>query len=275
MDNPPGENKPPVIYAVPPSGLARVRWWGHLLILSAYPIALGLASWSVGPRQGPALGHGWRLVQQFGIEVVVFGIVFGLAWLLSRANVNQLLLRWRRGAYPVLLGIGYSVALRFLIMLFVAAVVIFLLATGSMNSSGIEQFFTKYRPTVENLLDVSALRNDPVYFILTSTVVSFVLGGLREEIWRSGVVAGMRVLWPAWFGSRIGQIVPVCLAAVIFGIGHLSQGPFATILTAVLGLGLGIIMVFHKSVWPAVIAHGMFDATSMALLPWAMQHVRP
>jgi hypothetical protein len=26
-------------------------------------------------------------------------------------------------------------------------------------------------------------------------------------------------------------------------------------------------MVLHKSIWPAVIAHGMFDATTMALLP--------
>jgi hypothetical protein len=34
-------------------------------------------------------------------------------------------------------------------------------------------------------------------------------------------------------------------------------------------------MVLHRSIWPAVIAHGMFDATSMALLPWAMDHLRP
>ncbi len=210
----------------------------------------------------------------FTVELLAFGIVFGVAWLLSRADRDQLLLRWRRGAVFVLLGIGYSVALRLLITAFIALAVAFLLATHSMDARGLEDFFTKYRPTVENLVDVSALRNDPVYFILTSTLVSFVLGGLREELWRSGFLAGMRALWPSVFGSGLGQAIPVCLAAVIFGIGHLSQGPLAVLLTALLGLGLGVIMVVHRSIWPAVIAHGMFDATSMALLPWAMQHIR-
>jgi hypothetical protein len=27
----------------------------------------------------------------------------------------------------------------------------------------------------------------------------------------------------------------------------------------------------HRSIWPAVIAHGMFDATSLALLPWVTE----
>jgi hypothetical protein len=30
-------------------------------------------------------------------------------------------------------------------------------------------------------------------------------------------------------------------------------------------------MVFHRSIWPAVIAHGAFNATSMALIPWVLR----
>lgn len=45
-------------------------------------------------------------------------------------------------------------------------------------------------------------------------------------------------------------------------------------MTAVLGFLLGMIMVLHQSIWPAVIAHGFFDATSMALLPWAMEKIQ-
>jgi hypothetical protein len=30
-------------------------------------------------------------------------------------------------------------------------------------------------------------------------------------------------------------------------------------------------MVLHRSIWPAVIAHGMFDATTFALLPWVIE----
>jgi hypothetical protein len=42
-------------------------------------------------------------------------------------------------------------------------------------------------------------------------------------------------------------------------------------MAGVLGLSLGLIMVLHRSIWPAVFAHGFFDATSMALAPWAME----
>ena len=59
----------------------------------------------------------------------------------------------------------------------------------------------------------------------------------------------------------------VLLAAVIFGAAHVIQGPIAMVLTGLLGIGLGAIMVWHRSIWPAVMAHGFFDATSIALIP--------
>ncbi|MEY2496195.1 MAG: hypothetical protein QOJ45_2687, partial [Verrucomicrobiota bacterium] len=48
----------------------------------------------------------------------------------------------------------------------------------------------------------------------------------------------------------------------------------AAIGAGVLGLMLGIIIILHKSIWPAVIAHGMFDATTLALLPWWIEKAR-
>jgi membrane protease YdiL (CAAX protease family) len=97
---------------------------------------------------------------------------------------------------------------------------------------------------------------------------------LREELWRSAFLAGMRALWPERFGSRVGQIAAAAVAAVIFGIGHLAQGVIGAGAATLLGFGLGVIMVLHRSIWPAVIAHGAFDATTMALLPWAEQWLR-
>jgi membrane protease YdiL (CAAX protease family) len=44
---------------------------------------------------------------------------------------------------------------------------------------------------------------------------------------------------------------------------------------AVVGFLLGAIMSLHRSIWPSVVAHGLFDATSFALLPWAMQNLEP
>jgi membrane protease YdiL (CAAX protease family) len=63
----------------------------------------------------------------------------------------------------------------------------------------------------------------------------------------------------------------VVIVAIAFGLGHWPQGAMAVLLTGFLGVGLGAIMVFHRSVWPAVIAHGLFDATSFALIPFALE----
>jgi membrane protease YdiL (CAAX protease family) len=82
----------------------------------------------------------------------------------------------------------------------------------------------------------------------------------------------MKGLWPQRFGSRAGQVLAVIICAIVFGLGHLAMGSLAVCLAGFLGLGLGLIMVFHQSIWPAVIAHGIFDATSMAMLPWVMAH---
>jgi membrane protease YdiL (CAAX protease family) len=97
--------------------------------------------------------------------------------------------------------------------------------------------------------------------------VIFVVAGFREELWRAGVLAGFAALWPSRFGSIKGQLLAVGIAAVLFGIGHFSQGALAVVMTAVLGFLLGVIMVFHRSIWPAVLAHGAFNATSFLVLP--------
>ena len=69
------------------------------------------------------------------------------------------------------------------------------------------------------------------FFWLTLTLVSFVVAGVREEMWRGGTLAGLRALWPRAFGSLGGQIAAVTLIAVIFDAGHLRRhhvcpGPF-------------------------------------------------
>jgi membrane protease YdiL (CAAX protease family) len=243
-----------------------------LVLIGAYPLVVGILGWDRSPANGPALGHGARallLVSFF--ELLIFAVVFGLAWLASRASRDDLLLRWRGGWLPVPLGIGYSIALRLLVALVAIVVVLFMLLTRLATPDGLQQFALAKRPDVGAIVDISALSHNPLYFWLTVTLVSFVLGGLREELWRSAVLAGMRSLWPQRFGSRAGQLFAVALAAIVFGLGHLVQGPIAVGLTAVLGFGLGAIMVLHRSIWPAVIAHGMFDATSLALLPWVLE----
>src|SRR5690349_18091873 len=100
--------------AAPPSApINRIRWWIHLLIIAAYPIAVGILSWQRAPANGPALSSSSRgLLIVAVVHLLIFGVVFGLAYLASRPTREDLLLRWRLGFWAWPLGFSYSIALR-------------------------------------------------------------------------------------------------------------------------------------------------------------------
>jgi membrane protease YdiL (CAAX protease family) len=252
----------------------RRRWWIHLSLISGYILLVGV--FGRVRREArvhfPVLSHTARgLLLVCAIELSGFALVLGLALVASRASRDDLLLRWRRGFWPVPLGIGYSVAIRLAIFILTLVASIALIVTHVMTPQSVQIFFAANRPEVETIVDISAMRENSLYFWLVLTVVSFVVAGLREELWRSAFLAGLRALWPQHFGTRTGQITAVLIAAAVFGFAHLGMGLIAVLLAGLIGLGLGLIMVFHRSIWPAVIAHGMFDATSLALLPWVAE----
>jgi membrane protease YdiL (CAAX protease family) len=231
-------------------------------ILPAIPLALWYA-----PRQ-PALTNNTRgLLLVCVVEIALFSIFFALGWLASRASREELLLNWRPGWSAIPLGIGYSLAVRIALGLVISAIVAVLLITGLLSRESLQEFFVNSRPDPEKLVDISSMRQSPAYFWLTVTLGSFVVAGLREELWRSGTLAGMKALWPEIFGDREGQIAAVALIAIAFGLAHLGYGAFAAAMAALVGFAFGVIMVVHRSIWPAVIAHGFFDATTLALLP--------
>jgi membrane protease YdiL (CAAX protease family) len=275
--NSPSAEPPPFIAAPSTSTtpVKRWRWWIHLLLVAAYPLYIGITGAFLGESRGPALtGTARGLLMVSGLSLLTFGVVLGLAWLASRASRDDLLLRWRSGFWTVPLGIGYSLALRIALGVIVVVIAVVLVLIHAVTMDSFKNFVGENRPDVEAVVDVSALRANPVYYWLILTVVSFVVAGLREELWRSAFLAGMRGLWPKRFGSRLGQLAAAMLAAVVFGLGHLPQGPIAVVFTGLLGFGLGAIMVLHRSIWPAVIAHGMFDATTLAFLPWALEQFK-
>jgi len=264
------ESIPPQVQE--PRPIKRWRWWVHLILITVYMFGLTAIGLSRRESHRPALSHTTSgLVTVCALELLLFGFVFGMACLASRASRDDLLLRWRTNVIPVLLGAAYSIGLRIVVGLATVLVAIVLLAAQVATLDSLQDFFVKHRPGIENTVDVASLRDNPGYFWLTVTVVSFVVAGLREELWRSSFLAGMRALWPRQFTSTLGQICAVVIAAVIFGAAHLSMGILAALMAGVLGLSLGLIMVLHRSIWPAVFAHGFFDATSMALIPRAME----
>lgn len=253
----------------------RWRWWVHLLLIGAYPLTIVAVGSLRDAGQGPALtGSVAGLLRVAGIELLVFSLIFAVGWLASRATREELLLRWRPGIWVVPLGLGYSVGIRLATGLLIVIVSTVVIALGLATPQTLQQFFTDNRPQIESLVDIELLRNNPAYYWLSLTLVSFVVAGLREELWRTAVLAAMRKLWPRAFGTLGGQFVAVALIAAVFGAAHANQGIIGAVMAGTLGLLLGVIMVWHRSIWPAVLAHGLFDATSMALLPFAMEKLQ-
>ena len=262
---------------LPGSAIPVKRWrlWMHLLLIVPYPLIAAFAGASRHDTHKSALTSGWKgLLAVCGVEIGLFSAVFALALWASKMNRDELRLRFNGFPRFVPLGVGYSVAIRFGIGIIATFVGGILIATHIITMETLQEFVKTNRPDIETLVDVKQMKSDPVYFWLLLTFVSFIVAGLREELWRTASLAGLARLWPQRFGSRAGQIVGVVFTSLIFGIGHLPQGMLAVVMTALIGMALGVIMVLHRSVWPAVIAHGMFDATSFALIPLVAESLK-
>ena len=231
-------------------------------LLAGYVLWAGLHGQSTA-NQGPALPEtSLELVAYTAISLLVFAAVFAVAWLVGRPSKADLYAAQKIQILTFVFGLVWSFALRaMLFVLMMLVVLILVLLKGKAGPETLMQF----RPKVENLFPPAALA-DPVYTLLCTTWVSFIVAGLREELWRAGVISSLRALFPAEWPGRRWEWLAVVIAAGLFGIGHLTQGWAAVALTATIGLGLGAILVLRRSLPEAVIAHGFFDALTFAAL---------
>lgn len=175
---------------------------------------------------------------------------------------------------PTCQGAVYSVLLR---LAAGAVVVCFLLGMMLFKGISIEEA-TKVvqdnQPKVENLVSKDALQNDWAYLLLGMTVVSFVVAGFREELWRSATMASMEKLFPNLRPSLMGKAVLLLVPAIVFGLGHYSQGAGGIILTGIIGIGCGALILFQRNAWTAIMAHGFLDASTFAMLPYALEAIK-
>ena len=259
----PGVGDPPVLGGHPTGVKLIPRWRAALalLLLSAYVLLpLLLSRHAAGDAAAlPDTVRGVLLVVM--VELGLFAVVFLVAWALARPTREELWLR-RTSLWAIPRALGWSIALRLGLGILLSVA---LLAGSLLNGQPITDL-ARLRPKVEAIVEVSALR-DPVYLAVMLTLVSFVLAGLREELWRAGMMSMLRRVWPRVFGGRLGPWLALLPVAVLFGAAHFPQGAFGMVATAILGIGLGAIMLLHRSLWDAVLAHGFFNAATFALLP--------
>lgn len=261
---------PPILAtAPPPEDRPAVAVWKTrvmLVLVGSYPLVIGvLGKWlgaghaeaTVLPTTVPGL------LAACAENMALFLVLFCIGAAIARPTRAELFATGFPGWKDWFLGLGYSVGLRVGLAVLLAAALMVVGTVLQLRGQSLNSL-QGIRPQVENLLDPGALRN-PVYLVLSLTLVSFVVAGFREELWRAVVFAAVLRLAPRARTSISGRLGMVSAAAVIFGLGHLTMGWSGVVLTGLLGLGLGGILIFHRSLWIAVLAHGFFDATSFAL----------
>lgn len=239
-----------------------------LVVLSLYVIGAALRSSLATPGDSllPKTVPGLLLSTTLGLAV--FGVFWLLSWWFSRVTADEILLRWRGGWRPIAYGLFYCFGIRFLLY----AIFIGVFVVSTLCGFSRELFLhtiTRFGPTPDRLVSAAVLAANPLYRLILVTWGSFVVAGLREELWRAAMLAaGTRLLQPA-ISQRSASRFALIFSSVLFGFAHLYQGWIAVGATAFIGLMLGAIMLKHRSIWPAVIAHGAFDAMQF----WAMsQH---
>lgn len=258
---------PPVLGPEP-----RIAGWRRavgLLLLAGYVTVPAIMAGSRSPDDEAVLpGTVPRLLMVCGLELGLFTICFALALWLGKLPRRHLLLRWPRTWWLWPRAVGWSLALRLAVGFLLGAVLVIWQMTSGTALQNLDQF----RPKVEAMVNVDALR-DPLYLFLSLTLVSFVLAGAREELWRAAMIGFLGESFPRLFGGKWGPWLAVFPVALLFGLAHLTQGWMGVAATGVLGIGLGVVMLLHRSVWDAVLAHGFFNATTFAILPLIADHL--
>jgi uncharacterized protein len=109
----------------------------------------------------------------------------------------------------------------------------------------------------------SALQGNLRLTIYTVFYVLIGAGFYEEFMFRGFLMQGVAMLFGA---SRGGWIAACIIQGVLFGASHAYQNPLGMLITGTLGISLGFLVIASgRNLWPAIIAHGLYDATRAAL----------
>jgi membrane protease YdiL (CAAX protease family) len=97
------------------------------------------------------------------------------------------------------------------------------------------------------------------------TVVYVIIGaGFYEEfMFRGFLMQGLAMFFG---GSRSASGAALIIQGALFGASHAYQNPLGVLITGTLGALLGILVIVSgRNLWPAIIAHALFDASRSVL----------
>lgn len=174
---------------------------------------------------------------------VTGGLMLLVTGLLLRRDAN-----WRASLQAGPIPIPQALA-------FGAVAVVFAYACGSLVLAA----YTAIGPdlktqAIEKAAWAAKLGTLPLWGVVT---VSVVAGVWEEIVFRGFLLNRVKVAFGGDARLAVG------LTAVMFGLGHGYQGVTGLLQTTAVGVALGTVTVWRKSLWPAVIAHLSIDTLGL------------
>ena len=180
------------------------------------------------------------------------GFAFGLAIQMLEVLIACVLIWFRRER---LADIGLkrpqSWLRTFLIGILIAAIVF----------AGI--YFSENAGFHRDLSRFAALKGNLILTVCAVVYVIIGAGFYEEFMFRGFIMQGLAMFFG---GSRGAWAAALILQGALFGVSHAYQNPLGMLITGTLGTLLGIlVLVSGRNLWPAIIAHGLFDASRSIL----------
>jgi uncharacterized protein len=206
-----------------------------VVVLIAAVFGLEIAAEAIYTPKSMEAGFAFGLTIQM-LEVL---IACGLIWL-RRERLADIGLR-RPQSWPRVLIVGIAIAA----VVFVAIHV--------SEKAGYHRDLSRFR----------ALQGNLKLTLITVVYVIIGAGFYEEFMFRGFLMQGFAMFFG---GSRTAWIAALIIQGVLFGVSHAYQNLLGMLITGTLGALLGaLVIIWPRNLWPAIIAHALFDASRSVL----------
>jgi len=239
--------EPPIIVSTPPDPRDLAPAWHTVLFI----VIFCALSFGGTKRTEAATGHAhWPIyLETMAMQwLLMLYIAWGL-WMRKRRFRDLIGGRWN-STEAVLMDIGIAVGFFFANMLVRAAIAGVLLAVNHNLKAN----------SLDNAKHVAQLIGPRSPWELLLFIGVALTAGFCEEVMFRGYLQQQFALWTR--STSLGVVI----SAVFFCFGHAYQGWFLAIQVGLLGLMLGILAAWRKSLRPGMIAHATQDIISGILV---------
>lgn len=142
----------------------------------------------------------------------------------------------------------------------VRAMLLFSVAWAAFHVALLDPLVSHATGQHQDTSDFASLEGD-VGKLVVLVALSWTLAAVVEEVAFRGYVFSRTA--EVFGGGSRAMTVAVIVSALLFGLIHTEQGLVGIILAAVDGVAFGVLVLIHRTLWAAVLAHGFANTIGL------------